>query len=81
MIICLLAIVANAQSVENTPMVKVYCTITCSEYNLLKNDVNVKVDSNSIFGGVDAKRHENRYENTRTIYINSTCMFGGVDIK
>ena len=44
MIICLLAIVANAQSVENTPMVKVYCTITCSEYNLLKNDVNVKVD-------------------------------------
>lgn len=58
---------------------------TCSLFGgidiWVPDDVNVKVDSNSIFGGVDAKRHENRYENTRTIYINSTCMFGGVDIK
>ena len=43
-IVCLLTLVASAQSVGTKPMVKVYCTITCSEYNLLKNDVNVKVD-------------------------------------
>lgn len=43
--------------------------------------VNIKVNSNSIFGGVSNKKHTNTKTNTVTVYINSTCLFGGVDIK
>ncbi len=42
--------------------------------------VNVKVNSNSIFGGVSQKQNKTT-ENTNTLYINATCLFGGVDIK
>lgn len=45
------------------------------------DNINVKVNSNSIFGGVSDKKHANSQENTHTLYINATCMFGGVDIK
>jgi len=41
--------------------------------------INVKVNSNSIFGGVSNKTVV--YQNAPTIYISGTCMFGGVDIK
>ena len=41
--------------------------------------LNVKVNSNSIFGGVSNKTAV--YQNAPTIYISGTCMFGGVDIK
>ncbi|OLR58546.1 hypothetical protein BHF70_02260 [Anaerostipes sp. 494a] len=44
-------------------------------------NVNVKVTSNSLFGGVSNKHMNIRTEGTVTIYINATCMFGGVDIK
>ena len=42
-------------------------------------NINVKVNSNSIFGGVSNKTavHQNR----PTIYVSGTCMFGGVEIK
>lgn len=43
-------------------------------------DVNVKVNSNSIFGGVENKV-KNRDENKVTVYINASCVFGGVEIK
>ena len=43
------------------------------------SNVNVKVNSNSIFGGVSNKTATN--ENAPTIYISGTCMFGGVEIK
>ena len=42
--------------------------------------INVKVNSNSIFGGISDKKHQNRQENTITLYVNGTCMFGGIDI-
>ena len=42
-------------------------------------NVNVKVSSNSIFGGVSNKTAV--HQNAPTIYISGTCMFGGVDIK
>ena len=47
---------------------------------LVPSNVNVKVVSTSIFGGVDGK---NKYkkDNEITIYINATCLFGGVDIR
>lgn len=43
--------------------------------------VNIKVSSNSIFGGVSEKKHNPHIDGAVTIYINATCIFGGVDIK
>ncbi len=43
--------------------------------------VNVKVNSTSLFGGVENKNHKNSHENTHTIYIKGFCLFGGIDIK
>lgn len=45
-------------------------------------DVNVKVISNSIFGGVSGNYNRNKdNKKNKTIYINATCLFGGVEIK
>ena len=41
--------------------------------------INVKVNSNSIFGGVSNKTAA--HQNAPTLYISGTCMFGGVEIK
>lgn len=41
----------------------------------------VKVNSNSIFGGVSEKKHRPTVQGAVTVYINATCMFGGVEIK
>jgi len=41
--------------------------------------VNVKVNSNSIFGGVSNKTAV--CQHAPTIYVSGTCMFGGVEIK
>lgn len=41
--------------------------------------INVKVNSNNIFGGVSNKTAVQ--QNTPTIYVSGTCMFGGVEIK
>lgn len=43
-------------------------------------DVNVKVKSTPIFGGVTNHSLKDK-ENKKTIYISAFCMFGGVDIK
>ena len=48
---------------------------------LVPDNVNVKVSSSSIFGGISDKNHKNSAENAVTLYINGTCMFGGIDIK
>lgn len=48
---------------------------------LVPDHVNVKVSSNSIFGGVSHKNHRPNVQGAVTIYINATCMFGGVEIK
>ncbi|MGN1444261.1 MAG: LiaF transmembrane domain-containing protein [Acutalibacteraceae bacterium] len=47
----------------------------------LPDNVNVKVSSNSIFGGVSQKKSHPTVQGAITVYINATCMFGGVDIK
>lgn len=45
-------------------------------------DVEVKVISNSIFGGVSGNYNKNKdHKKLKTIYINATCLFGGVEIK
>lgn len=41
--------------------------------------VNVKVNSNSIFGGVSNEAAV--YQDAPTIYVSGTCIFGGIDIK
>ena len=45
------------------------------------NDVNVKVSSTPIFGGVSDERKKKNKDAKVTIYIKATCMFGGVEIK
>lgn len=44
-------------------------------------NVEVKVKSTPIFGGVSDKSLHNGKEKQHTIYINATCVFGGVEIK
>lgn len=44
-------------------------------------DVNVKIHSTSIFGGVSDKKKRKFQENAPTVYINATCIFGGMDVK
>lgn len=46
---------------------------------LVPDNVNVKVSSNCIFGGISNKTIINK--KAPTIYVSGTCMFGGVDIK
>lgn len=47
----------------------------------LPDNVNLKVNSNSLFGGIDNKKHQNSNGNQYTVYLNGTCIFGGVDVK
>ena len=45
-------------------------------------NVNIKIKSSSIFGGVsDKRKNTSQDEKNKTIYINATCIFGGVEIK
>lgn len=44
-------------------------------------NVNIKIKSTPIFGGVSDKSIRSVNENAPTIYINAFCMFGGVEIK
>lgn len=43
--------------------------------------LNVKVNSNSFFGGVSGKERRNNPANQYTLYLNATCVFGGIEIK
>lgn len=44
-------------------------------------EVQVKVSSVPIFGGVSNKANQNVAPGAPVIYLNATCMFGGIDIK
>ena len=48
---------------------------------LVPDYVNIKISSNSIFGGVSDNNHRHAVQGAVTVYINATCMFGGVEIK
>ena len=43
--------------------------------------LNVKVNSNSVFGGVSGRERGNDPANQHTLYLNATCLFGGVELK
>lgn len=47
----------------------------------LPETVNVKVQSNSMFGGIGNKHQNLLGENPITVYVVGNCIFGGVDIK
>ena len=44
-------------------------------------DVNIKVVSSSVLGGVSDERKVKSKDSKITIYINASCIFGGVEIK
>lgn len=48
---------------------------------IVPDNVNVKVRSSSIFGGVTNKRSRAVVPELPTIYVNATCVFGGVTVK
>ena len=48
---------------------------------IVPEDVNVKITSSSIFGGVSDKRKNKVTDSKITIFIKANCIFGGIDIK
>lgn len=46
----------------------------------LPSDVNCKISSTSIFGGVSDERKKPTAEGRPTVYVNGTAVFGGVDV-
>ena len=48
---------------------------------LVPKNVNIKISSTPIFGGVSDDRKNKGKESKVTLYINANCMFGGVEIK
>ena len=45
-------------------------------------EINIKVKSNSIFGGVSNERKNKEInKDLKTVYINAMCLFGGVSLK
>ena len=48
---------------------------------LLPANVNVQLDTVSVFGGTSDNRGGAQLENAVTVFVNSTCIFGGADIK
>ena len=65
---------------EGDTVINVCCVFGGADI-LLPDNVNVKVGSNSVFGGIDNKKHQNINDNLYTVYLNGTCIFGGVDVK
>ncbi len=47
----------------------------------LPQNVNVKISSSSIFGGMSDKRQIKTANGDITVYITGNCIFGGADIK
>lgn len=43
--------------------------------------VQVKVVSNSLFGGVSNKYQNSNVEGAPTVYVHASCIFGGADLK
>ena len=48
---------------------------------IVPENVNVKITSSSIFGGVSDKRKNKVTDSKITIFIKANCIFGGIDIK
>ena len=66
-------------NIEKEPVIKA-SAIFGGVQIIVPTNVNVKVKSTPIFGGVSNKTI-NKKENEKVIYVDAFCMFGGVDIK
>ncbi len=66
--------------IEHDAVIEV-CSIFGGVDLYLPDNVNIKVTSDSIFGGVSNKKYQKHLENAATIYIKASCIFGGADIK
>ena len=65
--------------IENEAVIKASAIFGGIEI-FVPNDVNIKIKSTPIFGGVSNKAKHNK-ESEKTIYIDAFCMFGGIEIK
>lgn len=45
------------------------------------SDINVKIRSTSVFGGISDKPGRKNQDGRPTLYINATCVFGGAEVK
>ena len=59
------------------------CSAIFGSIEIIPSDeINIKVKSTSIFGGVSNSRKNKEINNElKTVYINAMCLFGGVSIK
>lgn len=48
---------------------------------LVPDNINVKISSSSIFGGVSDGRKFKTKDSSVTLYVNGNCIFGGTEIK
>ena len=69
----------NATIKDNT-LINVSAIFGYSEIQVPKN-INVKITTTTIFGGVTNEVINSKDTAEKTIYVNATCMFGGVKIK
>ena len=70
----------RAASINSDSVIKVASIFGGADI-LLPDDVNVKLSSSSVFGGVSNKRKQKNIEGAHTVYISANCIFGGCDIK
>ncbi len=76
------SVVLNLRDAIVTEDVVINATVIFAGADIyVPGNVNVKVSSVPIFGGVSNKVQNLNGADAPTIYINATCMFGGVDIK
>lgn len=69
-------------AVINSDAVINVCSVFGGVDIYLPANVNVKISSNSIFGGFSDKRPvKGASESAVTVYIKGTCIFGGAEIK
>ncbi len=48
---------------------------------IMPDNVEIKIKSFSLFGGVTEKQNNNKSKNSKVIYLDSTSIFGGINIK
>ncbi len=68
------------QAVISADAVLRVCAVFGGVTVLVPDGVNIKVTSNSIFGGMTNKK-TNQKENAVTVYVTGSCIFGGADIQ
>lgn len=48
---------------------------------IMPDNVEIKIKSFSLFGGVTEQQNNNKSKNSKVIYLDSTSIFGGINIK